>query len=84
MVNFAIFNEKSLPFDNEINIYQYFGNFFSILSKLKKKGLNQIRMEKDFKKYLILDGISFQQFIGQTKKREFKSRLRSFVTNGII
>ena len=83
MVSFSVFNELSLP----LNQHQYmeeFATFFNLLAKIKEKGLNQIRMNDDFKHYSILNGINFQQFLGQQSDREFKSRLRSFLTNTVI
>jgi len=83
VVNFSVFNEKSLPLTqgDAINV---FGEFFNLLGDLKNKGLNQIRMTGDFKHYPILENISFQKFFGQQRDREFKARLRSFITNGVI
>jgi len=73
----------SLPFHSEHEIEKQFGIFFKLLKELKNRGLTTIRMDKDFKSYLILEGISFQQFFGQIESREFKTKMRSFISNGI-
>jgi len=84
MVNFSVFNEKSLPLTKGKKTVDAFGEFFCLLSELKNKGLNQIRMSDDFKYCNVLDNTSFQQFLGQQGDREFKARLKSFITNSII
>jgi hypothetical protein len=83
MVNFSVFNELSLPL-NRHQVQENFGDFFALLAELKKLGLNQVRMNDDFKLYNILENTSFQQFIGQQSNRDFKTRLKSFVGNAII
>lgn len=83
MVNFSIFNELSLPL-NQHDANQKFIIFFKLLSSLKNKGLNQIRMSNSFKNYEILPHTSFVKFIGQQTDPDFKTRLKSFITNTII
>lgn len=83
MVSFSIFNELSLPL-NKHHAKDQFGVFFGLLSELKGRGLNQIRMSDDFKNYNILHNVSLGQFLGQETNRDFKSRLRSFITNSIV
>jgi len=83
MVKFSVFNEISLPFHSEHDIEKQFGIFFKVLKELKSKGLTTIRMDRDFKSYHILKNITFQQFFGQIESREFKSKMRSFIGNGI-
>jgi len=83
MVNFSVFNELSLPI-NEHHAQEDFGVFFGLLSELKKKGLVKIRMSEDFKNYSILENVTFSQFLGQQTNHDFKSRLRSFISNTIV
>lgn len=83
MVNFSVFNELSLPI-NEHRAQENFGIFFGLLSEIKEKGLVQIRMSEDFKNYAILENVTFSQFLGQQQDRDFKSRLRSFISNTIV
>lgn len=83
MVNFSIFNELSLPL-NRHDANQKLIVFFKLLADLKNKGLSQIRMSSDFKSYNILSQTSFEQFLGQQTDRDFKTRLKSFITNTII
>jgi hypothetical protein len=80
MVKFSVFNELSLPIPNE----SIFGDFFQVLEHLKRVGLNKIRMDRDFALYPeILPHTTFQQFLGQLQDRDKKTKLRSFVNNGI-
>ena len=73
----------SLPFHSKHEIEEKFGIFFGLLKELKSKGLTTIRMDRDFKSYPILESVNFQQFFGQIESREFKSKMRSFIGNGI-
>lgn len=84
MVKFSVFNELSLPFENELDIENEFIVFFKLLKDLEKKQLKKIRFEKTFKEYDIVKNINFQQFMGQCKSSTFKDRLREFLTNQII
>ena len=84
MVDFAVFNELSLPFRNDEEIESYFIEFFRCISLLKEKNLKTLRTDKDFKDYEIIKGIYFPQFFGQISDKELQRRIRSFVTNGII
>lgn len=83
MVNFTVFNELSLPINGH-NAKEKFGVFFGLLSELKDKGINQIRMGNAFKDYSILPNTSLQQFMGQQEDRDFKLRLKSFISNSIV
>lgn len=79
MVNFAVFNELSLPLTNK----SLFNEFFKILEKLKEKKLNKIRMEKEFVQYPeILPNICFSEFFNGLDREE-KTRMRSFINNNI-
>lgn len=82
MVNFSIFNELSLPLE-KYTAEEKFEVFFNLLKQLQKKGLTKIRMSDDFKNYQILNSTTFQQFFGQQKNKEFKDRLRSFISHSI-
>ncbi|MDM8568110.1 hypothetical protein QUF50_01070 [Thiotrichales bacterium HSG1] len=84
MVNFSVFNEKSLPFTSDIDIEKKFIDFFKLLEQLNSKHLKKVRMDKDFKSYPILKDVSLQQFFGKLRNNEFKDRLREFINNGII
>lgn len=85
MVDFVVFNELSLPLLNDGKIKDNFGFLFEILHELKKKSITTIRMDKEFKDYPeIIEGISFQEFFGKIEEKEFKQRIRSFVTNSTI
>lgn len=84
MVDFAVFNELSLPFRNEIEAKKNFILFFHILSELSNRNITKIRMEEDFKNYQITEKISFQQYFGQITDELFQDRLREFITSSII
>ena len=85
MVNFSVFNELSLPFSTEINIVDNFIEFFKLLSAMKHKGLNTLRLSQDLKNYEVLENVSFQQFIGQQHDIEFKRRIISLLmNNGVV
>lgn len=84
MVKFVLFNELSLPFDNNIGIENEFINFFKLIGELKKKEITSIRVDRDFKSFEVLKGEFFPQFFGQLINKELKDRLREFITNGII
>lgn len=84
MVEFSVFNELSLPFKNNTDIEKMFIDFFKLLKKLQDKNLTQVRMDKNFKNYSILENITFQKFFGQLHNSDTKDKLREFITNGII
>jgi hypothetical protein len=85
MVKFSVFNELSLPFATDQNIVKKFIQFFSLLAETKKKGLDTLRLSKSFKDYEILQGVTFQQFVGQQPDKEFKRKIISFLINkGVI
>ncbi len=84
MVDFAIFNEKSLSFLNLSEVDGKFIEFFSIVGKLSSKGIHTIRMDKDFKNYAIAENVTFQQYFGQLRNKELRDRLRIFISNGIV
>lgn len=80
MVKFSVFNELSLPIPHE----SLFGSFFQVLEHLKIVGLDKIRMDMEFTQYPeILPHTTFQQFFGQLQDPDKKTRLRSFISNGI-
>lgn len=80
MVTFSVFNELSLPINSE----RLFGGFLNLLKLLNGKGLKKIRMDKEFSHYPeILPNKNFQQFMGQLKDKDKKTRLRSFINNSI-
>lgn len=80
MVKFSVFNELSLPIPHE----SLFGSFFQVLEHLKKNGLDKIRMDREFTRYPeILPHTPLQKFFGQLQDRDKKTKLRSFINNGI-
>ncbi len=83
MVNFSVFNELSLPLDVN-TVKEKFGIFFKLLTQLKNQNLNQIRMSDNFKNYPILNDITFQQFLGQQKDKDFERRLKGWFINSSI
>ncbi len=84
MLDFAVFNEVSLPLPDDIKIESTFGYFFGVLKELKNHNLTTVRMDRDFKNYDILPNIAFQQFLGQVQDRDFELRLKSFAFNKVI
>jgi hypothetical protein len=77
VVDFSVFNELSLPLNVQTaQAKAKFGLFFELLKKLSDKGLNQIRASNNFTNYSILEGVTFQQFIGRAD-RDFQTRLKS-------
>lgn len=83
MVNFAVFNELSLP----LNSYYYkdqLHKFFEVLTQLKQKKISKIRMNESFRNFEILNGVYLQQFIGQLEDRDLKARIMAFLANNII
>ncbi|MCL4432500.1 MAG: hypothetical protein M1300_09280 [Epsilonproteobacteria bacterium] len=84
MVNFSVFNELSLPFENNLNIEDEFVNFFKLLKTLESKNLNKIRLDKSFREYDIIQNVNFQQFMGQSTNSTFTDRLREFLSNQVI
>jgi len=82
MVRFSVFNELSLPFATDENIIEKFIDFFKLLVETKRKGLDTLRLSKDFKNYEILQDVYFKQFVGQQQNREFKSKMVSILMNG--
>lgn len=85
MVRFSVFNELSLPFSTEEKIVEKFITFFKLLEEIKKKGLDTLRLSRDFKSYEILKNVNFQQFVGQQQDQEFKRKIVSFLmNNGVV
>lgn len=83
MVDFAVFNELSLPFDTNINIEDKFILFFKLLKELQSRNLTKVRMDKEFKNYRIVEEIQLFQFFGQLNNGVLKDRLRNFIANEI-
>lgn len=84
MVRFSVFNELSLPFSTNVNVVEAFNCFFKLLTEIKNKGLDTLRMSDDFKNYEILENVNFQQFVGQQIDRDFERKILSFLANGVI
>lgn len=84
MVGFSVFNELSLPFPTNENIVEKFLDFFKVLEETKKKGLNTLRLSRDFKEYEILQGVYFEQFVNRQKK-DFQLKILSvFMNDGVV
>ena len=84
MVNFALLNELSLPFKNDINIENHFKDFLELIKILKTKNIKKLRIDKDLKSYKIFEDIYFPQFLGQLRDKELKDKLRAFIANNTI
>ncbi len=56
MVDFSVFNEMSIPFENEneVDIQENFMEFFKIIQRLNAQNLYKIRLAENFKNYEIL------------------------------
>lgn len=83
MVNFAVFNELSLPLD-AYNYKAQFGVFFNLLREMSIRKISKLRMSNAFRNYEITNGVNFQQFIGQCTDRELKARISLFLADNII
>jgi len=84
VVNFSVFNELSLPFEDTIGIDDKFITFIKLLNYLNRNNLQKMRIEKPFREYEITLGVSFYQFFGQIKNQTLQDRLREFLTNQVI
>ena len=62
MVDFLVFNELSLPFDDKYKAKNEFKNFFNILNSLQKKSIQKIRTDRNFKEYEIIKNCYLQEF----------------------
>ena len=80
MSNFVVFNELSLPLDDNL-WQQQLKQYTTLLDELRNIGILQVRIEQPFKNYpLFTQSQSLQAFFGGLS-REWKSRLRSILTN---
>ena len=84
MVEFALLNELSLPFENEYDAQNGFKDFLFIVKKLKDRDIQKIRVEDEVKNLEIVHTVFMPQFFGQLRDRELKDRLRAFIANSII
>jgi len=84
MVDFALLNELSLPFNSYEESQNGFIEFFKVIKKLKKNNIDKIRVDKEVKSFEILNSIYFPQYLGQIRDKEFRDRLRAFITNRTI
>lgn len=79
MVKFSLFNELSLPLSN----LQEFETFFIILAELRSKGMDKIRMDRNFTMYPeILSGVTFGQLMGKID-RDKRRKIQSFIKDSI-
>jgi hypothetical protein len=83
MVDFLVFNELSLPFDNKYKAKDGFKNFLEVLKILREKNIQKIRMDKDFKEYEIIKDIYLQEFFRELDST-FKDRFQIFLANDIL
>lgn len=84
MVTFALLNEQSLPFKDTDEVEAHFKTFLGLVKALQLKQIDKIRTDKDIKAFEVIEGIFFQQFLGQLRDRELKDRLRLFLANKTV
>lgn len=84
MVDFLVFNELSLPFNDKYKAKNEFKNFFEILNNLRKKNIQKIRMDRSFKEYEIVNNCYLQEFFKELEDINLKDRLRDFLANSIL
>ncbi|WP_418180392.1 hypothetical protein ACNSOL_10250 [Aliarcobacter lanthieri] len=84
MVDFLVFNELSLPFTDKYKVEDEFKNFFEILNNLRKKNIQKIRMDKNFKEYKIINNCYLQEFFKEIEDINLKDRIREFLANSIL
>lgn len=84
MVDFLVFNELSLPFDDKYKAKNEFKNFFNILNSLQKKSIQKIRTDRNFKEYEIIKNCYLQEFFKELEDINLKDRLRDFLANSIL
>lgn len=84
MVDFAIFNELSLPFQSNENAESAFINFFKLMKGLKSNSINKVRTDQPTKNWEIFPTVFFPQYLNQLKNRELKDRLRVFLNNNEV
>lgn len=84
MVDLVTFNELSLPFDEYDDVDEKFKVFFLLLEELKKNNLKKFRTVESFKNYDITNKLSFQQYFGQIKDKEFQRKIISFMNSGFV
>lgn len=83
MVDFLVFNELSLPFEDKYKVKDGFKNFLEVLKILREKNIQKIRMDKDFKEYEILNSIYIQN-IFYDFDINIQDMLRYFLANSIL
>jgi len=81
MVDFAIFNELSLPLESDLNAEDAFLKFLFLLKETKHKGIREIKSIYELKTLEIKPGFYFQQFMGSIVNRELKTKLRNLLAN---
>lgn len=81
MVDFAIFNELSLPFENDYDLDNKFIAFLKVLSKLKESKIQNIRSHKILQDFQVCEDMSFQHYLGQCHNRNLVIRLKSLLKN---
>lgn len=84
MVDFAIFNELSLPCQSNENAESAFINFFKLMKGLKNNNINKVRTEQPTKNWEVFPNVFFPQYLNQLKNRELKDRLRVFLNNNEV
>lgn len=85
MVDFVVFNEKSLPFSDVYKAKDGFIIFFKLLEELSTRNIAKVRMKKEFKVYPVTADLTLQRFFGQLRRGSvLEDRLRLFITNNIL
>lgn len=80
MTNFVVFNELSLPLDDNL-WQQQLKQYLQLLSELSNCGISQVRIDQPFKNYpLFTRSKSLQAFFADLS-RDWQSRLKSMLIN---
>lgn len=84
MVSFAVFNERSLPFNLQEDAEQGFIGFLKLVSGIENYGFKKIRVENKFSGLKITDQDWLEGFFGKIKNRDLKDKIRLFLANHLI
>lgn len=83
MVNFAVFNELSLPFCTQYKAEEGFIDFTKLLAEIKKYGFKKVRTENDIKCIKMTKDDCLYTFFNKIKNKTLKDRIRNFLANEI-
>lgn len=84
MVDFAIFNELSLPCQSSDDVDLGFISLFKLMKGLKDNGINKVRTEQPTKNWEIISNTFFPQYLNQLRNRELRVRLQIFLNNNEV